>query len=107
MAVGADIAQAEPAMIGAIGIGTEMPRRIDGAFAATGEGDDRWRCPGGLGMRVDTVLTGLTQGLLDISGKGFGFFRALTSGFYGFSRGWRSGPTRIGPPDMDDEADQY
>ena len=41
MAIGADIAQTEPAMIGAIGIGTEMPRRIDGTFAAPVEEDDR------------------------------------------------------------------
>ena len=42
MAVGADIAQAEPAPVGTIRIGTEMPRRIDGAPSATGE-EDRWR----------------------------------------------------------------
>ena len=41
MAIGADIAQAEPAPVGTIGIGTEMRRRIDGAFAAPVEEDDR------------------------------------------------------------------
>jgi hypothetical protein len=74
MAVGADIAQAEPAAIGTIRIGTEMPRRIDGALAASVEEDQwRWRA-WGFRTRIDAVLTSLTQGLLEISGKGFGFF---------------------------------
>ena len=42
MAIGADITQAESAVIGAIGIGTKMPRRIDGALAAPVEADE-WR----------------------------------------------------------------
>jgi hypothetical protein len=42
MAIGADMAQAEPAMIRAIGIETKMPSRIDGALAAPVEADD-WR----------------------------------------------------------------
>ncbi len=36
MAVGADIATPEPAAIRAIGIGTEIPIRIDGALATLG-----------------------------------------------------------------------
>ena len=42
MAVGTDIAAPELAVIGAIGIRTEVPRGIDRAPSATGE-DDRWR----------------------------------------------------------------
>ena len=42
MAIGADIPTSKPAAIGAIGIGTEMTRRIDGTPSAPGE-DDRWR----------------------------------------------------------------
>ena len=41
MAIGADIAQAEPAVVRAIRIGTEMARRINGALAAPVEEDDR------------------------------------------------------------------
>jgi hypothetical protein len=42
MAIGPNIAQAESAVIGAIGIGTEMASRIDGALAAPVEADE-WR----------------------------------------------------------------
>jgi hypothetical protein len=49
MTVGADIAKPEPAMIRAIGIGTKMPSRIDGALAAPGEDDRRRRRTRGFG----------------------------------------------------------
>ncbi|PON18345.1 hypothetical protein C2W62_08420 [Candidatus Entotheonella serta] len=42
MAVGADIAQAEPAAIGAMRNWTEMSSGIDGALATPVEGDERW-----------------------------------------------------------------
>ena len=41
MAIGADSAAPEPAVIGAIRIGTEMRLGIDRALAAPGEADDR------------------------------------------------------------------
>jgi hypothetical protein len=43
MTIGADIAQTEPAVIRTIRIGTEMASRIDGAFAASVEENDRRR----------------------------------------------------------------
>ena len=59
MAVGADIAAAEPAVIRAIVIGTKMPRGIDGAPASPRKDDHRrWRA-GGLGARIECLLTRL------------------------------------------------
>jgi hypothetical protein len=40
MAVGADVTASEPAVIGAIVIRAEVPRGINGALAASGEGDE-------------------------------------------------------------------
>jgi hypothetical protein len=53
------------------------------------------------------VLTGFTQRLVNVSGERCGFFGALTSGVKGLKRRWRCGPERVGPPDMDDQADQH
>ena len=63
-----------------------MPRRIDGALAATGEEDQLAVVIRGLGTRIDAVLTGLTQGFLNISGEGFGFFGSITLRFIGLNR---------------------
>jgi hypothetical protein len=41
MAISADITTLEPTMVRAIGIGTEMASRINGAFAAPIEEDER------------------------------------------------------------------
>jgi hypothetical protein len=80
---------------------------VDGALAAPREHDDRWRRAWRLGARIETVLTGFTQRLVDVSGERCGFFGALTSRFKGLNRRWRCGPDRVGPPDMDDQADQH
>jgi len=86
MAIGADIAQAEPAVVRAIRIGTKMARRINGALSTPGE-EDRWRWRSrGFGTRIDAVLTSLTQGFLNISGEGFGFFGSITPRFIGLNR---------------------
>ena len=85
MAVRADIAAPKPAVIRAIRIGTEMRLGVDSALAAPREDHDRWRRAGSLEARIETVLTGFTQRLVDVSGEGFGFFGALASRFKRFS----------------------
>ena len=42
MPIGADIPSAKPAVVGAIGFGTEGGMRVDGTLAALGEDDDWW-----------------------------------------------------------------
>lgn len=42
MAVGADVTSSKPAVVGAMGFGTEVCMRVDGAHTAMGEDDD-WR----------------------------------------------------------------
>ena len=59
MPVGADVAAAEPAVVGAIVIRTEMLRGVDGATAPPGEDHHRRGRPGCLGRRIGTLLTGL------------------------------------------------
>jgi hypothetical protein len=107
MAVGADIAASKPAVIRAIRIGTALRWGVDRALAAPREAHDRGRRAGRLGVRIETVRTGFTQRLVDVSGERCGFFGALTSRFKGLNRRWRCGPDRVGPPDMDDQADQH
>jgi hypothetical protein len=58
---------------------------------------------GGLGARIATLLTGLAQGFVEISGEGLAF----ASGLIGLKGPRRRRFERIGPPDMDDEADRH
>ena len=107
MPIGADVAAAEPAVIGTIVIRTEMPRGVDGALASPREEDHRrWRARG-FGTRIEPLLTGLTQGFVDISGERFGFFGAFGSRLIGLDRPGRCSSGWIGPPDMDQQADQH
>src|SRR5207249_9176575 len=53
------------------------------------------------------VLTCLTQGFVDVSGEGLGRFRVLALGDIGFKGPGRYRPERVGPPDMDEEANQH
>lgn len=107
MSIRADIAAPEPTVIRAIVVKTKVLNCIDCALTAAGEDDDWVRCPRVLGMRVDTMFTGLAQRLVDVSGEGLGFFRALVSGFIGFNGLWRWHPERSGPRDMDKEANPH
>ena len=107
MPIGANIAAAEPAVIGAILIRTKMPRGVDGAPASAREDDHRrWRARG-FGTRIEPLLTGLAQGFMDISGERFGFFGALAAGFVWLERRCRGGARSVGPPDMDEETTQH
>src|SRR5207245_1436861 len=63
MAVGAQVAQARPAIIGTAGMGAEMALGVHLARASPGGGEQRWRSTrGSLGLRP--VLTGGTQRLV-------------------------------------------
>jgi len=53
------------------------------------------------------LLTGLAEWFVEQPRKGFGFFGALASGLIRLERSLQGGSRSVGPPDMDDEADQY
>src|SRR5262249_48451187 len=78
--IGADIAAAEPAVIGTIMSRTEMPRGIDRASAPPGEEHHRRGRGGGLGTRIDSLLTRVAEGLVEICGERFGLCGACASG---------------------------
>src|SRR5262249_50842135 len=88
MSIRANVAISEPAVIDAIVIRTEMPSSVDGTPASSSEGEHRrggaWR----LGWCISTFLTCFAQRLVDQPGEGCG------------------GAGMVGPPDMDEEADQ-
>jgi hypothetical protein len=91
MAISAEIAAAEPALVGAIGIGTEVRSGVDGAPASSGAGDD-WRGRAGcLGVCLSALLTGLTQRFVDESRKGGGLWSACDEAYRacGVSEVWR------------------
>src|SRR5262245_11507615 len=107
MAVGANIATPEPAVIRAIVIGTELPRGVDGAPASPREDDHRrWRARG-FETSIEPLLTGLTQGFVDISGEGFGVFGPLAPGFGRLERPLECRTSRGRAPDMHEETDQH
>jgi hypothetical protein len=107
MPIGANVAAAEPAVIGTILIRTEMPRGVDGALASPREEDHRrWRARG-FGTRIEPLLTGLTQGFVEISGERFGLFGARAAGLVRLERHCRGGARSVGPPDMDEETTQH
>lgn len=106
MAVGAERAAGAPAMRGAIGIGTQMPRRIDGALAAPGAEADRRRGAGRLGPGIEAVLTSRPHRLVERAGKGLGGVGALTWGLCGVHRG-RWGLVRRRAPGMDAPPDHH
>jgi hypothetical protein len=53
------------------------------------------------------VFTSLTQGLLEISGEGFGLFGSLRAGLIGLDRHLGCGMSRVRPPSMHEEANQH
>jgi hypothetical protein len=52
------------------------------------------------------VLTGLAQRLVEQSRKGVGFFGALALGLLRLERSMQCGSRSVGPPDMEEDADQ-
>jgi len=107
MPIGADVATAEPAMIGAILIRTEVPRGVDRAPTSAGEDHHRRGRAGSLGMRIGSLLTRFAERFVDISRERFGLFGALAAGFIGLERHLGCGTSRVRPPDMNKEADQH
>jgi len=53
------------------------------------------------------VLTGLAQRFVEQSRKGFACFGALALGLIRLERSMQCGSRSVGPPDMDEEADQH
>ena len=80
---------------------------VDGAPAASGEGDHGWRRPGRFGAFISPLLTGLAKRFVDQTGERLGFFGTSTSrrmrlqGRIGYT-GWVSGQAH-----MKQQADQY
>jgi hypothetical protein len=106
MPIGADVAPAEPPVIGAILLRTEVPRGVDRASASSSEDHHRrWRA-GGLRTRINALLTRFAERFVDVSGERFEFFGAFTSRLIRLVRPGRCGFGRVEPPDVDHEADQ-
>src|SRR5690349_9781744 len=79
MAIGAEVAQPEPAAIAAARMGTEVLRGIDSAGASMGRGHGLgWRRRGRLGRHC-LVLTQGTMGLMRQPHKGLGSFGVLAA----------------------------
>jgi len=62
-------------------IRTEMLSSVDSASAPPGEEHRRRGRAGGLGTRIDSLLTRFAERLVDISREQFGLFGACASGF--------------------------
>src|SRR5215467_1546127 len=105
--IGADIAAAEPAVIGTSMSRTAMPRGVDRASAPPGEKHHRRGRAGGFGTRIDSLLTRVVQWFVEIARARFRLFGACASGCAGLEGrlGRWSGMTR--PPDMYHEAHQH
>ena len=107
MTIGADITTAQPAMIGTIRIGTEVRLGFNGAPASSGERDDRRGRAGCLEACIGSLLTGRTERFVEESGEGLTFFRAFASRLVGLAEHLGDDAGIVGPPDMDEEADQH
>lgn len=106
MAIGTDVATAQPAVIGAIRIGTKVSLAVDGTPAASGAGDPRWRRPRCCGASIGPLLTGLAQRFVDQTGEQLGFFGALASGGVRGEGGVGRVPGIVRVPERDEEADE-
>jgi hypothetical protein len=91
MPIGAEVATAEPAVIGAIWSRTEVRVRVDSPSATSGERDHgRWRA-GRLASCIGHPLTGCAERFVDEPSEGFRLFGAFTPGLVGLE-----GPVRWG-----------
>ena len=104
--IGAEVAASEPAVVGAIGLRTEVRVGVDGAPASSGESDDRRGLTRCLGASIGSLLTGLAQRFVHQPGKGLGFLRASASAFIGCEGRLGLGEWHVRQPDMDEEADE-
>jgi hypothetical protein len=78
MAIGADIAKADPAVIRTRGMRAKMTGCIDLTAAASSEHQAWWRCAWSLWLSVHALIAELALRLASIARKRFGF--ALGSG---------------------------
>src|SRR5262249_43540178 len=106
MSIRTDVAPSEPAMIDAIVIRTEMLSRVDGAPASSGEGEHRRGCARPFGGCIGAFLTRVAERFVDQSGEECGCFGALTSWLVRVQGCLGGGTGMVGPPDMNEEADQ-
>ena len=107
MSIGADIAAAQPAMVGTIRLWTEVRVGVDSPSATSGATDDRRWEARRLGLRIGSLCTGCAQRFVEESGEEFGLFDASASALTGL--GGRCGRTRrvVRPHDVHEEADQH
>ena len=107
MTIGAEVATAEPPMVGAIWIGAEVRLGVDNAPTAAGEADaGRWEARR-RGARFGPLFTGLTERFMDESRKGFGGLGTLASGRGQLAGRLGYGPGSVGPPYVHHEVDQH
>jgi hypothetical protein len=103
MTIRADVAAAEPAMVGTIRSRTEVRARIDSPSAPSGERDHgRWRA-GRLASCLGPLRTGLAERFVEEPSEGLRLFGAFTLGLIGLKGPVRCGPGMVGPPEMDHE----
>ena len=88
MAIGAEIAPADPAPIGTVRVRAEMGGGVDLAAAPSRRHDARWRSCGGLRARGGGVLTGVAGRLCGEARKGFGLTAPRAPWWRGL-RWWR------------------
>src|SRR5262249_10517508 len=105
--IGADIAAAEPAVIGTILSRTEMPRGVDRASAPPGKKHHRRGRAGDHGTRIDSLLTRIAEWFVDISRERFGLCGAFASGCAWLEGRLGRGSWMTRPPDMHHEAHQH
>src|SRR5215467_10480434 len=77
MAISAQIAPADPAPIGTVGVRAEVHRGVDVAAPPPRGHEAGWRCCRGLRTGSDGGLTGVAVWLFDEACKGFRFTLAL------------------------------
>src|SRR5262245_43044001 len=107
MSIGADVPPRAPAVIGALRLRTELLLRVDSAWASSGEDQARGWHAGRRGTRVAVLLTRVAQRFVDESRERVRVCGTLALGFVRLAGALRGGPGIVGPPDVDEEADQH
>jgi hypothetical protein len=100
MTVGTDIAPADPAVIRTGDIWAEVVTGINLTAATSGESHAGWRRAGCRQVPYRALFTPLTFGLLNVTGKGFGF--AFASG-----RLWHCGSGLVDAPKPSNQQHQH
>src|SRR5262245_57675871 len=84
MTVRADVAAAEPAMVGTIQLGTEVCVHVDRPSATSSERDHgRWRAAGRLASCLGPLRTGLAERFVEEPSEGLWLFGAFSPGLIG------------------------